>query len=166
MISVFKNINQFAGRWKVLDDLAIFFARFVPYLMVVFLFFYSVYISNIYLFFYTFLSGCFSRFVINELVHIFYKEQRPAALKETKILIPVPKNFSFPSGHSSFFFGISFLLAFYNLYLGVVFVLLSFLVGTARVFCGVHWFRDVVGGILAGFISSMAIYYLLNFIIK
>lgn len=165
MISIFKNINQVAGKWKSLDVLAILFARFVPYLMVIFLLFYSICISNIFLFFYAVLSGVFARFVINELVHLFCKEQRPAGLKETKILIPVPKNSSFPSGHSSFFFALSFFLIFYNIYLAVAFIILSFLVGTARVFCGVHWFRDVLGGFVAGFISALIVYGLLIYII-
>lgn len=165
MISIFKNINQFANKWKALDILAIFCARFLPYLMIIFLFFYSVYILNIYLFLFALLSGLFARFIINELIHIFYKEQRPAHLQQTKILIPVPKNYSFPSGHSSFFFGISFLLLFYNIYLATVFIFLSLIIGTARVFCGVHWFRDILGGIFAGLVSSLIIFSLLNYII-
>ena len=164
MFSVFKNINQFASKWKWLDVFAIFCARILPYLLVAFLFFYSIHISDVYLFFYAILSGFFARFVVNELVHIFYKEKRPAYLAKTKILIPVPKNFSFPSGHSSFFFGVSFFLIFYNLYLGIAFICFSLFVGVARVFCGVHWFRDIVGGVLAGFLSSIIIYYLFNFL--
>ncbi len=161
VFSVFRNINQFAKRWQVLDITAIFFARYIPYLMVIFLFFYAIYISNIYLFFYAVLSGLFSRFIINELVHLFYKEQRPTELEETKILIPIPKNSSFPSGHSSFFSGISFFLIFYNIYLAIIFIVLSFLIGIARVFCGVHWFRDILGGFVAGSVSAVITYYLL-----
>jgi undecaprenyl-diphosphatase len=162
MISIFKNINHFAKRWKAIDVLAIFCARLLPYLMVIFLFFYSIYTADIYLFLYAILSGLFARFIINELVHLFYRRQRPAYIEQTKILIPVPKNYSFPSGHSSFFFGVSFFLLFYNIYLAITFLLLSFLVGTARVFCGVHWFRDILGGVFAGLVSAIIVYYLLN----
>jgi len=160
MFSVFKNINQFAKKWEIVDLLAIFCARILPYLMVLFLFFYSIYTQYFYLFVYAILTGLFSRFVINELVHLFYKRQRPAYLEQAKVLIPVPKNSSFPSGHSSFFFGVSFFLFFYNAYLALIFIALSFLVGVARVFCGVHWFRDIVGGFFAGAISAVIIYYL------
>jgi undecaprenyl-diphosphatase len=160
MFSVFKNINRFAGKWKVLDIFAIFFARILPYLMAIFLFFYSLHILNIYLFIVAILSGLFARFIINELVHLFYKESRPAELRGTKVLIPVPKSYSFPSGHASFFFGISSFLLFHNIYLAITFFLLSFLIGIARVFCGVHWFRDILGGFAAGLLSAIIIYNL------
>jgi undecaprenyl-diphosphatase len=166
MISIFKDINQFARKWKTLDGFAIFCARILPYLMVVFLFFYSVYISNVYLFIFAILSGLFARFIVNELVHLFYKEIRPARLEGTKVLIPVPQNYSFPSGHSSFFFGVSCFLIFYNTYLAIIFILLSFLIGIARVFCGVHWFRDILGGFVAGLLSAIIIYYSLAIIIR
>jgi len=160
MFSVFKNINRLAGKSKLLDGFAIFCARFLPYLMVVFLFFYSAYRSNLYLFFYAIISGVLAR-LLNEFVRLFYTRERPARLEQTKVLIPLPKNSSFPSGHSSFFFGLAFLLVFYNTYLAVIFIVLSFFIGIARVFCGVHWFRDILAGVLVGFISGSIIYYLL-----
>jgi len=144
--------------------LAIFCARILPYFMAIFLFFYCIYKDSIYLFLYAIFSGLIARFVVNELVHLLYKKERPAHLEHTKILIPVPKNYSFPSGHASFFFGISFLLLFYNFYLGLIFIIFSFIIGTARVFCGVHWFRDVLGGFMTGFLSAVIIYSLLNYI--
>jgi undecaprenyl-diphosphatase len=162
MIAVFKNINRFADKSRFLDLSAIFFGRIAPYLMVIFLFGYSIYVANIYLFIYAMISGLSARFIINELVHLFYKEERPAYLKETKVLIPVPKNYSFPSGHASFLFGMSFFVFFYNINLAIIFVLFSFLVGFARVFCGVHWFRDILGGFFAGFLSVIIVHYLLT----
>ena len=164
MFSVFKDINRFAGKWRWLNFLAIFCARYLIYLMLVFLLIFSFYKNNFLLFFYCLLSGLFSAFVIAKIIYFFYKEQRPAALVSTIILIPVPKNPSFPSRHASFIFGFSFLLLFYNLNLGIIFLVCSLVVGLARVFCGVHWFRDIIGGAAAGLLSSAIIYYLLNFI--
>jgi len=164
MFSVFKNINSFAKKWKVLDILAIFCARFFPYIVFLFLVFYTIYISSFSLFIFAFLSGLFARFVINELVHLFYKKQRPVHTEITKLLIPLPKNYSFPSGHTSFFFGISFLLFFYNIPLGLFLLLASFLIGISRVFCGVHWFRDILAGVVAGFVSSLMVYSLISYI--
>lgn len=164
MISIFKNINNFAGRWEWLDWLAIFCARFLIYLMILALFFWSLMQNNFRLFCYCFLSGLFALLVIARIIYFFYKEHRPAELKSSKVLIPVPTNPSFPSSHASFVFGFSFLLLFYNLRLGLIFLFFSLLVGLSRVFCGVHWFRDIVGGIIAGLLSGVIIYYLLIYI--
>ena len=161
-VSLFKFINSFAKRWKYLDLLGVFFAVYLPYLILLYLLVFFVFVGNIYLIIFPVLSGLFARFVINNLVYLFYKRKRPSELKDTKVLIPVPKYPSFPSGHASFFFGISFALFFYNPTLSFWFSALSCLVVIARVFCGVHWFRDILAGALSGGISSILIYYLLT----
>lgn len=161
MFSILKNLNQFAGRWKLLDGFSIFCARYLIYFMVAFLFILGFARNNLRLFVYCVLSGLLALLVVDKIIYFFYKEHRPAELKSTKVLIPVPKNPSFPSSHASFAFGISFLVLFYNLRLGIIFIVFSSLVGLARVFCGVHWFRDILGGVFAGLLSSVIIYYLL-----
>lgn len=163
MLSVFKNINKFAGKYKVLDFTAIFFARFLPYLMIAFLAIYSYYISNYSLFIFALSAGILGR-LMNEIVHLLYKKQRPAKAEKTNLLIPLPRNYSFPSGHASVFFGISFYLLFYgtNLPLAIFFLIPSFIIGIARVFSGVHWFRDIIGGAIVGAISAIIVYNLIN----
>lgn len=159
--SVFRNINRFANQSKVIDAFAVFCARYLLYLMLIFLLLFASIIHNWHIFFYPLLSGLFAAFVINKIIYFFYKEQRPAEFKNTKILIPVPKNPSFPSRHASLLFGISFYLFFYNTPLAVFFIICSCLIGIARVFCGVHWFRDILAGAFIGFVSTIIIYYLL-----
>jgi undecaprenyl-diphosphatase len=163
VISIFRNINSFAGKWRFLDASAVFCARILPYFMVIFLAIFYVFTKNIFIFFYALLSGLFARFVINQIIYLFYKEKRPAQFGGTRVLIPVPRYPSFPSGHASFFFGISFYLLFYSIPLAIVFIVCSCLMGIARVFCGVHWFRDILAGVLVGFLSAAVIYGLLNY---
>jgi len=160
MFSVFRNINSFAKKSKLLDGFAIFCARTLPYLMALFLVAIAFLQKNLYLFLIPILTGVAAR-LLNEVVHLFYKEQRPVHLANANVLIPVPKNFSFPSGHASFFFGISFALFFYNFSLAIIFSVVSCLIGIARVFCGVHWFRDILAGVFTGIISSLIIYTLI-----
>jgi len=164
MFSVFKNINRFAGKSKLLDAFEIFCAGQLIYLMVLGLFVSAVFFHSRGMFAYSLLSGLCAAFVFNKIVYLFYKEQRPAELKGTNVLISVPKNPSFPSRHASFLFGISFYLFFYSAPLAVFFIICSCLVAVARVFCGVHWFRDILGGVVSGLISSLAIYYLIALI--
>jgi len=164
MISVFKNINRFAKKWKTLDVFAIFFARYLIYLMMFFLFVSAVSFHSKGLFVYPLLSGLCAAFVFDKIIYYFYKEKRPATLKSTNVLIPVPYNPSFPSRHASLLFGMSFYLFFYSAPLAIFFIICSFLVGIARVFCGVHWFRDILAGVLVGFVSALIIHGLLNYI--
>lgn len=161
MFSVFKNINQFAGKSKLLDGFAIFCARWLIYMMVLFLFLSAVHFHSKGIFVYPLLSGLVAAFVVSKIIYLFFKEQRPAKLESTKILISVPSNPSFPSRHASLAFGISFYLFFYSVPLAIIFLICSCLVGVSRVFCGVHWFRDILGGLAAGFISVVIIHYLL-----
>lgn len=161
MFSVFKNINRFANKSKILDAFAIFCAKYLLYLLLVSLFFVAVFMHSRGVFFYSLLSGLSGAFVINSVIYSFYKKHRPAELKSTKILISVPDNPSFPSRHAALLFGISFYLFFYSFPLAITFLICSCLVGFARVFCGVHWFSDILGGIVSGFASAMIIHYLM-----
>ena len=162
MFSVFKNINNLANKSKILDGIAIFCAKYLLYLMIAFVLIFAVIVQSQSLFILPLLSGLFAAFVGNKIIYIFYKEKRPAAFAKTKILIPVPKNPSFPSRHASLVFGMSFYLFLYNIPLAIIFVVLSCLVGVARVFCGVHWFRDIVAGVLVGFVSVIIVHALIN----
>ena len=164
MISIFEDINQFAKKWKWLDLAAVFCARILPYLVVGFLLIFSIFSKNLEILIVPLFSAFISRFVIGSLIYYFYKEKRPAHLKGTNLLIPVPNNPSFPSSHAAVFFAISFSLLAYNINLALIFLALSVIIGTARVFCGVHYFHDIVGGFVSGLISSVAVYYLIFFI--
>jgi undecaprenyl-diphosphatase len=112
------------------------------------------------IFFYSLSAGLSAAFLINTIIYSFYKRGRPAELKSTRLLILIPQNPSFPSRHAAFTFGISFYLLFYSTPLAIIFLVCSCLVGIARVFCGVHWFSDILGGIVSGLASAIIIHYL------
>ena len=164
MFSVFKNINRFAGKSKLLDGFAIFCARYLIYLMVVLLLCFAVILHSRGVFVYSLFSGLCAAFILNKIIYIFYKEPRPATLPSTKILIPVPENPSFPSRHAALLFGVSSYLFFYSFPIAIFFLACSCFVGIARVFCGVHWFRDILAGAFIGFLSSAILYLILNLI--
>lgn len=162
MISIFKNLNKFAGRSKLLDGFAILCAVYLLYILLLFLAIFAFIEGNWKILFYPLLSGLLAILVIDKIIYIFYKKKRPAESLGAKVLIVVPKNPSFPSRHASISFAISSFLFFYNIQLAIIFICCACLISLARVFCGVHWFKDILAGAFVGIFSTLIIQSLLK----
>lgn len=80
------------------------------------------------------------------------------AIEGLKILIAAPHDYSFPSGHTSASFAVAlvYLRKMPKPY-GVCFVVLAALIAISRLYVGVHYPTDVLGGFLIGMISSWAV---------
>jgi undecaprenyl-diphosphatase len=77
-------------------------------------------------------------------------ERPPRRYPDTHALVPVPHDGSFPSGHTSSSFACATVLAAAVPKAGPALYLLALAIGFSRIYDGVHWPLDVVGGAIIG----------------
>ena len=161
---IFSKINGLAGKSVYLDSLGIFFAEYLGYFLVAILFLSLLKNSKKYwpMAVKGLISAFFARFGITELIRFLWNRSRPfvengfdkLTTNQVNLLLNHPATSSFPSGHAAFYFGLSFIVYFYNKKLGILFLISSSLISISRVFVGVHWPSDVLAGAIVGIFSG------------
>ena len=106
------------------------------------------------------ISALVSRFIFTELIRFFYFRPRPFVEQGVSPLFDHAPTASFPSGHAAFYFALSAGVYFYNKKAGLWFFAASAAIGLARVFAGVHYFTDVLGGLAIGIFSFRLVSFL------
>ncbi|MDI6882950.1 MAG: phosphatase PAP2 family protein [Patescibacteria group bacterium] len=157
---VFQLINNFALKYLWLDTLAIFLTKYLPYLLIGILILLLIKNFKKYLpmVIKGFASAIFSGLVLTQIIRWFWFHPRPFIENEVNLLLTHSPSSSFPSAHTAFFFALSTIIYFYNKRTGIFFFLGSFLIGLARIFSGLHWPSDILGGIVLGILSGWLIY--------
>ena len=103
---------------------------------------------------YAFILGTLSLWFVVELIKMLVHRTRPYKKIENSRIVGSPaRGCSFPSGHTSqSFFMATFLLPYFhvNFFIGLAGYLLAFWVGITRIYVGMHYPRDVLGGAMLG----------------
>jgi undecaprenyl-diphosphatase len=156
---LFQKINNLAGQSVWLDRLGVFFAAYSGYALLAVLVLVFIFKSgklSRFMVLVALISAGISRGIITTIIRFFYHHPRPFDVLSVKQLIS-ENDYSFPSGHAAFYFALSMGVYLYNKKLGIVFFVVSVLMGVARIFVGVHWPADILGGVLVGMVSAIAV---------
>ncbi len=151
----FRWINDLAGHNVWLDRFVVFAADKMGYLLILFvlvLFWKRNYFKKVV--FVSFGSAIVSRFVFVTIIRYFIYSPRPFLILENMHQLLPEDGSSFPSGHASFYFALAMAVYLYNKKAGYIYLILAGLMGIARIFVGVHWPLDILGGAVLGVVVA------------
>ncbi|HVS79622.1 MAG TPA: phosphatase PAP2 family protein [Candidatus Paceibacterota bacterium] len=162
---IFFLLNSLAGKSKAGDFLIALLAEYMAYALLggflLALFFAPAFeYRKFQAFAIVFLAGLVSRFVFATLIRVFYKRRRPHHVHKVHAVLS-EKSFSFPSGHSSFFYAFSSAMYLFDPALGAWFVAATAVMTVCRVVAGVHYLTDILGGLFLGIITAILAYFFL-----
>lgn len=162
---IFNAIHGLSGQSAVLDFLAIFFAKYVIFLMFAFVLGWlwrrdakAGHRAAVKMF----LAAIAAWVGHYALKHVIVHARPFTALHFSPLISQEPSN-SFPSGHTALVFGLAFAFLFWacqtknnglEKVVGWLLLLVALLVGVSRIYVGVHWPLDILGGIALGAISG------------
>ncbi|MCL1699415.1 undecaprenyl-diphosphatase [Lysinibacillus sp. Bpr_S20] len=158
---IFQWINDLAGRFPLLDKGMIFITDSVPYVVIVFMLFLwftankEKRTEKQYTAFYIVFTVILG-LGLNALIHLFYYHARPFITYDVHQLVPHADDSSFVSDHSVLVFALAWTLLLRKDSWKYPVLIWAILVGISRIFVGVHYPADVIGGALlslgAGFV--------------
>jgi len=156
---LFQKINSLAHTSKVLDWIGIFLAEYALYVVGILFLILLIWKKNRLMIISAGISVVLSRLVVAEIIKIFSHRARPYVSLEAinKLVLENGDFKSFPSGHATIFFAIAMAIYFFNKKLGIIFFISAIIISIARIFVGIHWPSDIIGGAVIGIISAVVI---------
>jgi undecaprenyl-diphosphatase len=159
--NVFSVVNGLVGKIKILDTVMILIAKYGPLVfdaaLVVLWFRGKNYLSvmrNRRRAIYAAVSALIA-LAINQVVGYTWFRDRPYIHHPDHLLLPVSPDPSFPSDHAAGGFSISTAILFEHRFLGAVLVVFAAILAAARVYVGIHYPSDVLGGAIIGIIAAV-----------
>jgi len=80
---------------------------------------------------------------------------RPCWIEQTALLIEIPRDYSFPSGHTISSFVSAFVLLKGSRRMGIFALVLASMIAFSRMYLFVHFPTDILGGILVAWVSYL-----------
>lgn len=154
---IFNYINQMAGQHNWLDALMVFLAEDIVYILIAILvlFWLTGREYNQQTAFFACLSATFAILLSKYVIGPWVNHSRPFVEHSVHQLISHAASTSFPSDHTTFAFALAFTVWFRHRKWGVLLLSLSLLTGISRIYVGVHYPADIVGGMMLAWISSL-----------
>jgi undecaprenyl-diphosphatase len=166
--TLYQMINNLVGKFPWLDKLMIFSARFLPVafalaLIMLYLTWQPIQQRG------AFLAGVSTLIALGfaQIISLLYPRPRPYLTQVAHLLIAPSHDPSFPSDHTVFSFAIAAMVWRFNKGAGGILVGLAALVGFSRVYVGIHYPMDIVGGavlgiLVSGMIDTLAKQHIIN----
>lgn len=155
---LFNKINGLAGSLFWLDVLAIFFAKYLSFLLIILVM--VLFWKRWEVIFQSLLAGIVARLGFVEIIRFFWPKPRPFVENHVNLLLDKIDQSAFPSGHAAFFFALSFVVFLDNKKAGMLFFVASFFIAISRVFVGIHWPSDLIAGMIVGIFSGWLVIFL------
>lgn len=156
---LFQIINNLAGRSAFLDWLGVFCAKYLIFVMglaaVAVLFFYKKEKSKDeqFVLCIRMLIAALFGYLVKIVINLIDVRPRPFEIHDVRLLVTKLTDGSFPSIHTLISFVIAFGVYSYNKKLGAYFMVTAGLVGLSRVYAGVHYPLDILGGAILAWLS-------------
>lgn len=171
--AILKFINGFAGKWLWLDSLGIIFSDFLIYaipLIIFGVYFISKKRKKIGIMLVKIMSAVILVALVEYTTNQVVARPRPFIshndIYQLAKFFALPTDYSFPSGHTSLAFALSFSVFINWKKFGLILLIPAFLVGLSRIFVGVHYPVDILGGIITALIVVYFVEYILRHFIK
>lgn len=154
----FQTINNFADRFSVLNPLVAFFANnldYVFYLGVIVYWFIRT-PENRKMVVNTLLSGGVA-LGVNNIIGAIYHRDRPFVAHHVIQLVQHDASASFPSNHAAAAFAVATSIWLWRRKEGSVWFVLAILIGFSRIWSGIHYPLDIIGGAISGTVIGIAV---------
>lgn len=178
--TIYSLINGFAGRFVALDKTMVFIAQNFQYLFAIILLLLwskkdtkEKVTTNRKVAILAMMTMLIA-LGINHIIGFIHFRPRPYTLHTAHLLVSPSVDPSFPSDHATFAFALTLPILVVNKYFGRVMIVMSLLLLCfSRVYIGIHYPLDVVGGAIIAYVTYKSIHkfpkyidYITNFVLK